>query len=74
MNINDPEVHRLAYKLAALRGTSATAAVRAALEHELQREQEAQAIDWAAFEAIRERIKPESAEWLSDDDLFGGNP
>lgn len=38
MNIKDPEVHRLAHLLASRRGTSATRAVREALEDALARD------------------------------------
>lgn len=40
MNIKDPEVHRLAHELAVLRRTSATGAVREALQEAIDREQQ----------------------------------
>lgn len=39
ITIKDPEVHRLAHELAALRRTSATGAVRDALRETIEREQ-----------------------------------
>ncbi len=38
MNIKDPEVHRMAMELAALRHTSATGAVREALREAIERQ------------------------------------
>jgi len=38
MNIKDPEVHRMAQELAAMRHTSATGAVRGALQEALERQ------------------------------------
>lgn len=70
MNIKDPEVHRLAHELAGLRGTSATAAVREALEHELDRARRPAVIDWAAVDSLRVRVAPMASEWLDDDDLY----
>lgn len=70
MNIKDPEVHRLANELARIRRTSATAAVRSALEHELERVREPVVIDWGRIEHLRERLAPASADWLTDDELY----
>lgn len=71
MNIKDPCVHDLARQLAELRGSSATSAVRAALEHELERERAARAISWDRVDALRADLAPSAASWLTDADLYG---
>lgn len=42
MNIKDPEVHRMAQELAAMRHTSATGAVRDALREAIERQRQQQ--------------------------------
>lgn len=70
MNIKDPAVHRLANELARIRGGSATAAVRTALEHELERVRKPVVIDWARVENLRIKLAGASADWLTDEDLY----
>ena len=70
MNIKDPEVHRLATELARLRGSSLTAAVRAALTHEVERETRARRIDWAVIESMQAELRSGSARLLADADLY----
>ena len=54
MNIKDPEVHAMARRLAARRGTSVTDAVRQALRAELERS--AEGPEARAVEARREHL------------------
>ena len=54
MNIKDAEVHAMARRLAALRGTSVTDAVRQALHAELERAEEGP--EARAVEARREEL------------------
>jgi len=70
LNIKDPRVHELANELAALKGSSATRAVREALEHELEREVRGRALDLDRIRRLQERIAAASGEWLTDDDLY----
>ncbi len=70
MNIKDPRVHELAKELAALKGSSATRAVREALENELKRERLGREPDWRALERLQERVASVAHLWLSDDDLY----
>lgn len=71
MNLKDPEVYRLARELAERRGTSMTAAVRAALAEAVEREPErpprASLEDLLAI-ARRSAARPEP--YLTDDDLY----
>lgn len=71
MNLKDPEVYRLARELAQRRGTSMTAAVRAALAEAVEREPartpRASLEDLLAI-ARRSAARPEP--YLSDDDLY----
>lgn len=70
MNIKDPEVHRLAHLLAAKRHTSATRAVREALQEALEREA-------SNREGMAERLMELGREFrklgiepLTDDDMY----
>ncbi|MDO5635433.1 MAG: type II toxin-antitoxin system VapB family antitoxin, partial [Micrococcus sp.] len=55
MNIKDPRVHALARELAQLRGSSATAAVRAALEEALIRDRSGRVDRAQAMRRLQER-------------------
>jgi len=71
MNIKDPEVHRLAHELATRRGTSATRAVREALEDALARarsDREGMAEDLLALAAELRSRDPRPG--LEADDLY----
>lgn len=70
MNIKDPRVHELAGELARLRGTTATAAVRSALEEALARELRSQKNLGAALSRLQERARLTKDTWLSDGDLY----
>ncbi|MDO4241222.1 MAG: type II toxin-antitoxin system VapB family antitoxin [Microbacteriaceae bacterium] len=70
MNIKDPRVHELAHELAKLRGTSATAAVRTALENDLQNERHKRNDIFAAAKRLQEKYAGTSHLWLTDDDLY----
>ncbi|HLS14031.1 MAG TPA: type II toxin-antitoxin system VapB family antitoxin [Beutenbergiaceae bacterium] len=70
MNIKDPRVHQLAHELAALKGSSATRAVREALERELERERQSHEPDWAGLRRLQERVSGTSHLWLTDDDIY----
>ncbi|WP_290849106.1 type II toxin-antitoxin system VapB family antitoxin [Gordonia sp. (in: high G+C Gram-positive bacteria)] len=70
MNIKDPRVHELANELAALRGLSATRAVREALEHELERVRRAVEVDVSKLAALQARAAQTSDRWLTDADLY----
>lgn len=70
MNIKDPQVRELARELAAVRGTTATAAVRAALEETLERDRENRADVLARLEQICERSAARGERVLTDDDLY----
>ncbi|MDP9820536.1 type II toxin-antitoxin system VapB family antitoxin [Nocardioides massiliensis] len=67
MNIKDPEVHRLAHELAARRGTSATRAVREALEDALAR-------DKRSREGIAAELLELSAEFRASNPRPGLDP
>ncbi|HHW83379.1 MAG TPA: type II toxin-antitoxin system VapB family antitoxin [Actinomycetales bacterium] len=70
MNIKDPRVHEMAHRLARLQGTTATGAVRSALEEALAREL-AQHVDRdAALTRLQARVAGSTAEWLTDEDLY----
>lgn len=71
MNLKDPEVYRLARELAERRGTSMTAAVRAALAEAVEREPARPAR--ASLEdllAIARRSAGRPEPYLTDDDLY----
>lgn len=70
MNIKDPKVHELAHELAALRGSSATAAVRAALEESLAAERRRRGDLRAAVARLQARAASTQAQWLTDDELY----
>ena len=77
IHIRDPETDRLARKLAARRGIGLTEAVREAVRHELEREEEKLSL-WERTAAIRARIAsaPDTGleadkdfyDWLSGED------
>lgn len=72
LNLKDPEVYRLARELAERRGTSMTAAVRAALHEAVEREPAPQRR--ASVEELMElarRVRESSDQpFLTDDDLY----
>lgn len=70
MNIKDPRVRELARELAALQGTSATAAVRGALEEALVRARSARVDRAGALGELQERVRATSDQWRSDHDLY----
>ncbi|GAB3706549.1 type II toxin-antitoxin system VapB family antitoxin [Mariniluteicoccus flavus] len=70
MNIKDPLVHELAHELATLRGSSATAAVRAALEEALDHERHRHIDRPSALRALQDSARSTSDQWLTDDDLY----
>lgn len=70
LNIKDPEVHRLARALAARRRTSATGAVRQALEEALARHDAERAGRAERLLALGERSRAVSHPLLTDDDLY----
>lgn len=70
MNIKDPEVRRMAMKLAAQRNTTATGAVRAALQEALERHvnsREGTAGRLLALGKVSSRMQDPV---LSDDELY----
>lgn len=70
MNIKDPRVHAMAHDLAALQGTTATAAVRAALEEALLRAR-GQAVDrTAALRRLQDQTADTRSLWPDEADLF----
>lgn len=73
MNIKDPRVHELAHELAQFRGSSATAAVRAALEEALAAERRRTPDLRSTVARLQERAASARAEWLTDDDLYDEN-
>jgi antitoxin VapB len=72
LNLKDPEVYRLARELAERRGTSMTAAVRAALAEAIERDPAPRGR--ATAEELRElarRVRNSGDEpFLTDDDLY----
>lgn len=70
MNIKDPRVHELAHRLAALRGSTATAAVRSALEEALANELRNRGDRRGSLCALQERVRGSQAHWLTDEDLY----
>ena len=70
MNIKDPRVHELARELAAIRGSSATAAVREALEETLGRERREGARLTDTFGQLQERAAKTMNEWIDIADLY----
>jgi antitoxin VapB len=72
LNLKDPEVYRLARELAERRGTSMTAAVRAALAEAVEREPAHRGR--ATVDELRElarRVRDSGDEpFLTDDDLY----
>ncbi len=73
MNIKDPKVHELAKELARLRGSSATAAVRGALEEALAAERRRGKDLSAALARLQRRAASTRDEWHSPDDLYDEN-
>ena len=70
MNIKDPRVRELARELAALKSSSATHAVREALEHEIERERAADTPDMDGLERLQVQAARTSSLWLTDDDIY----
>lgn len=70
MNIKDPEVHRMAHRLAKLRHTSATGAVRSALEEALARELADHEARERRIEEIFRRADSITSPPLTDDDIY----
>lgn len=70
MNIKDPRVRELALELAALRGSSATAAVRAALEEALAQERTRRGDRRTRLARLQETVAATKAEWLDDYDVY----
>lgn len=71
MNLKDPEVYRLARELAERRGTSMTAAVRAALAEAVEREPARPArVSLEDLLAIARRSAARPEPYLTDNDLY----
>ncbi|MBK8076828.1 MAG: type II toxin-antitoxin system VapB family antitoxin [Kineosporiaceae bacterium] len=70
MNIKDPEVRRLARVLAAQRGTSATAAVREALQEALERHEEHRQGTANRLLALADPARAVDEPLLGDTDLY----
>ncbi|MGO1638298.1 MAG: type II toxin-antitoxin system VapB family antitoxin [Ancrocorticia populi] len=70
MNIKDPRVHELARELAAIRGSSATAAVRQALEETLGRERREGARLADTIGELQERASKTMGEWIDEASLY----
>lgn len=70
LNIKDPRVHELAAELAALRHTSSTAAVRAALTEALERDREDRRGLAQRILELGTRSAEREAPFLTDDDLY----
>ncbi len=70
MNIKDPEVHRLARALARQRGTSATKAVRQALEETLARDRSGRQGLAARLLSLSARSTAIEESVLTDQDLY----
>lgn len=70
LNIKDPRVHAMAHELAKLRGTSATDAVRQALEHDLARARSVRSDRGAALALLQERARVAAEQWIDADDLY----
>lgn len=70
MNIKDPRVHEMATRLASLRNTTATGAVRSALEEALLRELARHGGRAERLARLQQRARQASDDWLTDDDLY----
>ena len=73
LNIKDPKVHQMAHELAMRRHTTATGAVRAALQEALAREDDAQASRVGMADrllAIAEEAQAIEGPYLTDVDLY----
>ena len=70
LNIKDPEVYRLAAKLAKHRHTSMTAAVRQALEETLERTPPGREGIAERLNEIARRSAAKPEPFLTDDDLY----
>lgn len=70
MNIKDPRVHELAHELAKLRGSSATAAVREALEEAIGNERRRRTNLDEVLGRLQKRAAQTTSDWLSEDDLY----
>ncbi len=70
MNIKDPRVHELAHRLATLRGSTATAAVREALEAALAEETDHHLDRRQALKQLQARVRPTANDWVEQDELY----
>jgi antitoxin VapB len=71
LNLKDPEVYRLARELASRRGTSMTAAVRAALAEAVEREPVRRRASIEELKRLARRVRESGDEpFLTDDDLY----
>ena len=70
MNIKDPRVHAMAHELAAIRHSSATAAVRAALEEALDRARANRPDRASVLAELQEEVADSADRWLGDADLY----
>lgn len=70
MNIKDPRVHELATELARLRGSSATAAVRSALEEALAAELHRRADRTSSLRELQAQAAATCHLWADDEDLY----
>lgn len=73
MNIKDPHVRELAHELAALRGSTATAAVREALEEALAVERSRRADRRGRLARLQAAVEATSPAWPTDADLYDQN-
>lgn len=70
MNIKDPRVRELALELAALRGSTATAAVRTALEEALAHERNRRSDRHERLSRLQAVVATTKDSWLNDTDLY----
>ena len=73
MNIKDPEVHRMARELATRRRTTATGAVRQALQEALDRDDERRASRVGLADRLLEvavESRAIAAPFLTDDEMY----
>lgn len=73
MNIKDPQVNNLARELAVIKGSTATGAIREALEHELSREKERLRPNWDGLSQLQKQVADTSHLWLTDDEVYDEN-
>lgn len=70
MNIKDPKVREMALELAALQGSSATAAVRGALEEALAKAKSSRLHRQEVLRRLQESVADTADWWASDQDLY----